>query len=208
MSLGINLLAELCRKAATILDGFDIEIIEKHHNQKIDAPSGTALMIADAMTEVFTVFKRCNKYIGETMPWALAKDESKKDRLATVLYNLVEGICIGTSLLESFMPETTERIFAQLNGGKRALEECETWGLYPSGNKVTEKPEILFARLDLAEVMKKVEELHPPVVEAAEEVVEEVTAETAAEEITLPAEEPVQVEEAEKFKNISSLFEE
>ena len=115
------------------------------------------LRVADAITEVFTVFKRCNKYIDETMPWALAKDESKKDRLATVLYNLVEGICVGTSLLESFMPETTERIFAQLNGGKRALEECETWGLYPSGTQVTEKPEILFARLDMNEVMEKVE---------------------------------------------------
>ena len=115
------------------------------------------LRVADAMTEVFTVFKRCNKYIDETMPWALAKDESKKDRLATVLYNLVEGICVGTSLLESFMPETTQRIFAQLNGGKRALEECETWGLYPSETKVTEKPEILFARLDMKEVMEKVE---------------------------------------------------
>ena len=115
------------------------------------------LRVADAITEVFTVFKRCNKYIDETMPWALAKDESKKDRLATILYNLVEGICVGTSLLESFMPETTERIFTQLNGGKRTLEECETWGLYPSGTQVTEKPEILFARLDMNEVMEKVE---------------------------------------------------
>ena len=115
------------------------------------------LRVADAITEVFTVFKRCNKYIDETMPWALAKDETKKDRLATVLYNLVEGISIGTTLLEAFMPETTERIFAQLNGVKRTLDECETWGLYPSGSKVTEKPEILFARLDVKEVMEKVE---------------------------------------------------
>jgi methionyl-tRNA synthetase len=131
------------------------------------------LRVADAMTEVFSLFKRCNKYIDETMPWALAKDETKQDRLATVLYNLVEGICIGATLLESFMPETTERILAQLNTGKRTLEDLETFGLYPSGNKVTEKPEILFARLDIKEVLAKVEELHPPVAEAAEEKKEE-----------------------------------
>ncbi len=140
------------------------------------------LRVADAMTEVFTVFKRCNKYIDETMPWALAKDESKKDRLATVLYNLVEGICVGTSLLESFMPETTERIFAQLNGGKRVLEECETWGLYPSDSKVTEKPEILFARLDMKEVMEKVEAMQAAqrAEAAAEAPAEEAPAEEAA----------------------------
>ena len=113
------------------------------------------LRVADAITEIFTLFKRCNKYIDETMPWALAKDEDKKDRLATVLYNLVEGICIGASLLESFMPETTGKILAQLNAPKREYEELETFGLYPSGNKVTEKPEILFARLDVKEVLEK-----------------------------------------------------
>ena len=123
------------------------------------------LRVADAMTEVFTIFKRCNKYIDETMPWALAKEEDKKDRLATVLYNLVEGICIGATLLKSFMPETTDRILAQLNAQGRELEDLKTFGLYPSGNKVTEKPEILFARLDVKEVMAKVEELHPPVKE-------------------------------------------
>ena len=117
------------------------------------------LRVADAITEIFTLFKRCNKYIDETMPWALAKDEEKKDRLATVLYNLVEGICIGASLLESFMPETTEKILAQLNAQKRTYEELDTFGLYPSGNKVTEKPEILFARLDVKEVLEKVEEM-------------------------------------------------
>lgn len=115
------------------------------------------LRVADAITEIFALFKRCNKYIDETMPWALAKDESKKDRLAEVLYNLVEGICIGASLLESFMPETTEKILSQLNASKRAYEELDTFGSYPSGNKVTEKPEILFARLDVKEVMEKVE---------------------------------------------------
>lgn len=117
------------------------------------------LRVADAITEIFTLFKRCNKYIDETMPWALAKDEDKKDRLAEVLYNLVEGICIGASLLESFMPDTTGKILAQLNANKRTYEELDTFGLYPSGNKVTEKPEILFARLDVKEVMEKVEEM-------------------------------------------------
>ena len=117
------------------------------------------LRVADAITEIFTLFKRCNKYIDETMPWALAKDEDKKDRLAEVLYNLVEGICIGASLLESFMPDTTGKILDQLNANKRTYEELDTFGLYPSGNKVTEKPEILFARLDVKEVMAKVEEM-------------------------------------------------
>ena len=131
------------------------------------------LRVADAMTEVFTLFKRLNKYIDETMPWALAKDEAKQDRLATVLYNLVEGITMGATLLESFMPETTERILAQLNAEKRTLEDLKTFGLYPSGNKVTEKPEILFARLDLKEVLAKVEELHPKKEEPAEEAKEE-----------------------------------
>lgn len=127
------------------------------------------LRVADAMTEVFSLFKRLNKYIDETMPWALAKEEDKQDRLATVLYNLVEGITIGAGLLEAFMPETTERILAQLNAEKRSFESLDTFGLYPSGNKVVEKPEILFARLDLKEVMAKVEELHPPVQEEKEE---------------------------------------
>ena len=115
------------------------------------------LRVADAITEIFTLFKRCNKYIDETMPWVLAKDEEKKDRLAEVLYNLVEGICVGATLLEAFMPGTTEKILAQLNAPKRSYEELDSFGLYPSGNKVTEKPEILFARLDVKEVMEKVE---------------------------------------------------
>ena len=134
------------------------------------------LRVADAITEIFTLFKRCNKYIDETMPWALAKDESKRDRLAEVLYNLVEGICIGASLLESFMPETTGKILAQLNASKREFEELETFGLYPSGNKVTEKPEILFARLDVKEILEKVEVMRAAEAAAngeAEEVKEE-----------------------------------
>ena len=115
------------------------------------------LRVADAITEIFNLFKRCNKYIDETMPWALAKDEAKKDRLATVLYNLVESISIGACLLESYMLETTEKILAQLHAEKRSYEELGTFGMYPSGNKVTEKPEILFQRLDVKEVMEKVE---------------------------------------------------
>jgi len=131
------------------------------------------LRVADAITEVFSLFKRCNKYIDETMPWALAKDETKQDRLATVLYNLVEGICIGASLLKSFMPRTTERILVQLNANERTLEDMEQFGLYPSGNRVTDKPEILFARLELKEVLEKVEKLHPKKEEPKEEVKEE-----------------------------------
>ena len=119
------------------------------------------LRVADAITEIFTLFKRCNKYIDETMPWALAKDEAKKERLATVLYNLVESISVGATLLESFMPETSDKVLAQLGAQKRNLSQMDTFGLYPSGNKVTEKPEILFARMDIKEVMAKVAELHP-----------------------------------------------
>ena len=117
------------------------------------------LRVADAMTEIFGLFKRCNKYIDETMPWALAKDEAKKDRLEEVLYNLVESITIGACLLESFMPETTEKILAQLNAEKRSYEELDQFGLYVSGNKVTDQPQILFQRLDVKEVMEKVEEI-------------------------------------------------
>ena len=115
------------------------------------------LRVADALTEIFALFKRCNKYIDETEPWVLAKDEAKKDRLATVLYNLVESIMIGASLLEPYMPETAKRIAEQLNTGLRGFEELNSFGGYPSGNKVTEKPEILFARLDVKEVVEKAE---------------------------------------------------
>ena len=127
---------------------------------RVDAKMGE-LRVADAITEIFALFKRCNKYIDETMPWALAKDESKQDRLATVLYNLVESISIGAELLESFLPETAEKVLNQLNASRRGYDKLHTFGLYPDGGKVTEKPEILFARLDLDEVLKKVEELHP-----------------------------------------------
>lgn len=118
-----------------------------------------SLRVADAITEIFTLFKRCNKYIDETAPWVLAKDEEKKDRLATVLYNLAESIAIGAELLSSFMPETSEKILAQLNTKARGYDDLDKFGLYPSGNKVVEKPEILFARIDFKELMEKVEKL-------------------------------------------------
>ncbi len=117
------------------------------------------LRVADAITEIFNLFRRCNRYIDETMPWVLAKDESQKDRLATVLYNLVEGIVTGATLLEPYMPETSEKIFAQLNAQAIPFEKLDTFGNYVSGTQVTEKPEILFARLDEAEVMEKAHEL-------------------------------------------------
>ena len=117
------------------------------------------LRVADALTEIFVLFKRCNKYIDETEPWILAKDEAKKDRLATVLYHLVESIMVGASLLEPFMPETVRKIAGQLNAQVRDFEQLREFGLYPSGSRVTEKPEILFARLDVKEVVEKAEEM-------------------------------------------------
>ena len=117
------------------------------------------LRVADAITEVFTIFKRCNKYIDETEPWILGKDAAKKDRLSTVLYNLLESITIGASLLEAFMPDTTDRILAQIGATKRPLEEMDHFGGYVNGTKVTDKPEILFARLDMDEVKAKAEEI-------------------------------------------------
>ena len=117
------------------------------------------LRVADAITEIFSLFKRCNKYIDETEPWVLGKDEAKRDRLSTVLYNLVESIAIGASLLEPFMPETTDKILAQLNAKKRSADEMESFGGYVSGTKVTDQPEILFMRLDPKEVLEKAEEI-------------------------------------------------
>ena len=127
------------------------------------------LRVADAITEIFNIFRRSNKYIDETTPWTLAKDEEKKDRLATVLYNLTEAITIGASLLSSFMPETSEKILAQLNTEKRTLEAMDQFGLYPNGNKVTEKPEILFARMDVKEVLEKVDAMKAEEAKAAGE---------------------------------------
>ena len=117
------------------------------------------LRVADAMTEIFNIFKRCNKYIDETMPWALAKEEEKQDRLATVLYNLAESIMIGASLLEPFMPTTAKKIAEELNGKLRAIDELNEYGKFISGTKVAEKPEILFMRLDEKEVMEKVNKM-------------------------------------------------
>ena len=117
------------------------------------------LHVADAISEVFAVFRRCNKYIDETAPWVLAKDEAQKDRLSEVLYNLAESIAIGASLLESFLPETAQKIAGQLNTKLRSFDELDKFGLYESGNKVVEKPEILFARLDAKEILPKVEEI-------------------------------------------------
>ena len=158
------------------------------------------LRVADAITEIFTLFKRCNKYIDETMPWALAKDETKQDRLATVLYNLVEGICIGASLLKSFMPRTTERILVQLNANERTLEDMEQFGLYPSGNRVTDKPEILFARLELKEVLEKVEKLHPKKEEPKEEPKEEVEEEKTENVIDIEAKPEITFDDFEKLQ--------
>ena len=130
------------------------------------------LRVADAITEIFTLFKRCNKYVDETEPWKLAKDAEKADRLSQVLYNLVEGITIGASMLEPFMPETSAKILEQLNTEARNFDELNKFGLYPDGNKVAEKSEILFARLDEKEVMSKVEALYPSNDEAKEEGIE------------------------------------
>ena len=133
----------------------DLKAVIENTPKAVDAKMND-LRVADAITEIFNLFKRCNKYIDETMPWALAKDEAKKDRLETVLWNLIQGISAGAVLLESFMPSTSKKILEQLGGGH-----------------VTEKPEILFQRLDLEEVMKKVEELHPPVSDSVAEAKEE-----------------------------------
>ena len=119
------------------------------------------LRVADAITEIFALFKRCNKYIDETMPWALAKDPENADRLNTVLYNLVESIVIGASLLEPYMPETSEKILKQLNAEKRRVTELSNFGLYPSGNKVTDQPEILFARIDAPKMLEEIEKRFP-----------------------------------------------
>ena len=147
------------------------------------------LKVADAMTEIFALFKRCNKYIDETMPWALAKDPEQADRLNTVLYNLVESITVGATLLEPFMPETSEKILKQLNTEKRRVTELSTFGLYPSGNKVTAEPEILFARIDTNAMLDEIERRFPSKV--VEEVVEEKPKKKAKPEVKIPTVEAV-----------------
>lgn len=154
------------------------------------------LRVADAISEVFTVLRRSNKYIDETEPWVLAKDDAKKDRLSEVLYNLVESITIAASLLHSFLPETAEKIAAQLNTSLRDFEELNQFGLYESGTKVTEKPEILFARLDVKEIMEKVDEIRKAQraeFEAEQRAMGEVPQEEAGQEnvIDIPAKEEI-----------------
>ena len=155
------------------------------------------LRVADAITEVFTIFKRCNKYIDETEPWVLGKDEAKKDRLSTVLYNLIESITIGASLLKSFMPDTTDKILKQLNTTERALEDMDKFGLYRSGTKVTDAPEILFMRLDAKEVLAKADEI-----QAAQKVVAGVTEEAESDEevIDIEAKPEITFDDFEKMQ--------
>lgn len=128
-----------------------------------------SLRVADAITEIWNLFKRCNKYIDETLPWALAKDESQADRLRTVLYNLVESISIGATLLESFLPDTSKRILEQLGTEKRSVIDLGQFGLYPSGNKVTDSPEILFQRIDENQMLEELAKRFPPKEEEPEE---------------------------------------
>ena len=149
----------------------DLKAVVLEAVKKADAKM-EKLRVADAITEIFGIFRRSNKYIDETTPWTLAKDEEKKARLSEVLYNLTEAITIGASLLSSFMPETSEKILKQLNTEKRSLDQMTEFGLYPSGNKVTNKPEILFARMDIKEVLEKVEEMKKAEAAAAGEAEE------------------------------------
>lgn len=149
----------------------DLKAVVLEAVKKADAKM-EKLRVADAITEIFGIFRRSNKYIDETTPWTLAKDEEKKARLSEVLYNLTEAITIGASLLSSFMPETSEKILKQLNTEKRNLDQMTEFGLYPSGNKVTDKPEILFARMDIKEVLEKVEEMKKAEAAAAGETEE------------------------------------
>ncbi|MDF2586733.1 MAG: methionyl-tRNA synthetase [Anaerocolumna sp.] len=156
------------------------------------------LRVADAISEIFTLFKRCNKYIDETMPWVLAKEEATHKRLETVLYNLVESICIGASLLESFMPETSKKILSQLNAKVRTMDELSQYGQYESGSKVTETPEILFARLDVKEVLEKVEAKRAAEVSVTEENVEAV--EDQASGIDIPAKDEISYDDFMKLQ--------
>mgnify|MGYP004686519513 FL=1 len=163
------------------------------------------LRVADAITEVFNLFRRCNKYIDETAPWVLAKDEATKDRLAEVLYNLVESITIGACLLKSFLPETADRILTQLNTGMREYDDLDKFGLYENGNKVTEKPEILFARLDAKEIMPKIDairEAQKAEFEAEQKALGELpeTAEEADEAIDIEAKPEIEYDDFMKMQ--------
>ena len=149
------------------------------------------LRVADALTEIFAIFKRCNKYIDETEPWALAKDETKAERLSTVLYNLVESLVVGASLLQPFMPETAEKMVKQLNTSLREFDVLDKFGLYENGAKVVEQPEILFARLDMKEVKQKEEELAAAMIAAAQA---EAKAEETVEENVIDLEAKAEIE--------------
>ena len=167
-----NVLGNLVNRTISMINKYFAGVVERTGGSEsvdddlIAAVTGTkaaaeslmeGLHVADAITEIFNLFKRCNKYIDETAPWVLAKDEAKKDRLKEVLYNLTESICIGAELLKAFLPDTSENILKQLKAPERDYDTLGEFGLYPSGNKVTEKPEILFARMDIKEVLEKVE---------------------------------------------------
>ncbi len=167
-----NVLGNLVNRTISMINKYFAGVVERTgvresvDDDLVAAVTGTkaaaeslmeGLHVADAITEIFNLFKRCNKYIDETAPWVLAKDEAKKDRLKEVLYNLTESISIGATLLKSFLPDTSENILKQLNAPERDYDTLGEFGLYPSGNKVTEKPEILFAKMDLKEVLGKVE---------------------------------------------------
>ena len=171
-----NILGNLVNRTLSMSNKyFDGVIFDKEVNEPVDDDlkeviTGTKakveakmaeLRVADAISIIFDLFRRCNKYIDETMPWALAKDDDKNDRLATVLYNLAEGITVGATLLHSFMPSTSDRILEQFNTEPVQYDDLDRFGNYPTGTCVTQKPEILFERLDMEEVLKKVEELHP-----------------------------------------------
>ena len=169
-----NILGNLVNRTVSMCNKyFDGVVCDKGASEPIDADlkfvvTGTCekvsekmqkLRVADAVTEVFALFKRCNKYIDETMPWTLAKNESDKDRLATVLYNLVESISIGAALLAPFLPSTSDKIASQLNCELRSFDTLEEFGLYKSGTKVTSEPEQLFARIDPKAVLEEAERI-------------------------------------------------
>ena len=171
-----NILGNLVNRTLSMSNKyFDGVIFDKEVNEPVDDDlkeviTGTKarveakmaeLRVADAISIIFDLFRRCNKYIDETMPWALAKDDDKNDRLATVLYNLAEGITVGATLLHSFMPSTSDKILEQFNTEPVQYDNLDKFGNYPTGTCVTQKPEILFERLDMEEVLKTVEELHP-----------------------------------------------
>lgn len=182
-------------EAAEPVDQELIDVVIKTRDKVVGKMAG--LRVADAISEIFTLFKRCNKYIDETMPWALAKEEEKKERLENVLYNLVESICVGANLLAPFLPSTADRILTQLNARQRTIEELATFGLYESGAKVTETPEILFARLDIKEVLAKVEEKYAKAIEETE-TVEEVKQEENV--IEIPAKEEITYDDFSKLQ--------